>query len=46
MPFKDESFVFVASNGVLMHLETIEMADEAIAELTRVTKKEGQFIRI
>ena len=41
MPFKDESFDFVASNGVLMHLETIEMADEAIAELSRVAKKGG-----
>lgn len=41
MPFPNESFDFVASNGVLMHLETIEMASQAISELTRVTKHGG-----
>jgi SAM-dependent methyltransferase len=41
LPFANESFDFVASNGVLMHLETVEMASQAITELTRVTKHGG-----
>jgi len=41
MPFSNESFDFVASNGVLMHLETVEMASHAITELARVTKHGG-----
>ena len=41
LPFPDESFDFVASNGVIMHLETVEMAKTALAELSRVARKGG-----
>ena len=37
LPFDDEAFDFVTSNGVLMHLESIEMAKTALSELARVT---------
>ncbi len=43
LPFEDESFDFVASNGVIMHLETKESAAEAVRELSRVTKKGGRL---
>ncbi len=41
LPFADESFDFVASNGVLMHLESAIEAEKALCELARVTKKGG-----
>jgi SAM-dependent methyltransferase len=41
LPFPDESFDFVTSNGVLMHLETVEMAEFALAELSRVARQGG-----
>ena len=41
LPFEDESYDFVASNGVLMHLETPEMATLALRELSRVTRSQG-----
>jgi ubiquinone/menaquinone biosynthesis C-methylase UbiE len=41
LPFDDESFDFVASNGVIMHLETEDLASQALRELSRVTKKGG-----
>jgi SAM-dependent methyltransferase len=41
LPFEDNSFDFVASNGVLMHLETVEMARTALGELIRVAKSGG-----
>ena len=41
LPFGDESFDFVASNGVIMHLETMADASVAIQELSRVTKRGG-----
>jgi SAM-dependent methyltransferase len=41
IPFADETFDFVVSYGVIMHLETTEMAGKAISELTRVTKMPG-----
>ena len=41
IPFSDETFDFVVSYGVIMHLETIEMAAKAIKELSRVTKNPG-----
>lgn len=41
LPFADDSFDFVASNGVIMHLEGIDQARAALRELTRVTKKGG-----
>jgi len=43
LPFDDESFDFVASNGVIMHLETEDLARQALRELSRVTKKGGYF---
>ena len=41
LPFADNSFDFVAANGVIMHLETIDHCVTALRELTRVTKKGG-----
>lgn len=41
LPFEDESFDFVASNGVLVHLHDKEQAEKAMKELARVTKKGG-----
>jgi ubiquinone/menaquinone biosynthesis C-methylase UbiE len=43
LPFSDETFDFVASNGVLMHLETVDMASVAIKELSRVARGGGAF---
>ena len=43
LPFGDEAFDFVASNGVLMHLESIEMAKTALRELARVTVGGGRL---
>ncbi|MFM8719357.1 MAG: class I SAM-dependent methyltransferase, partial [Chthoniobacterales bacterium] len=39
IPFPDETFDFVVSYGVLMHLETIELASTGISELARVARK-------
>jgi ubiquinone/menaquinone biosynthesis C-methylase UbiE len=41
LPFNDGEVDFMASNGVLMHLETKQMAADALKELTRVTKVGG-----
>jgi ubiquinone/menaquinone biosynthesis C-methylase UbiE len=41
LPFADNSFDFVISNGVVMHLETIALAEKAMAELTRVAAPGG-----
>jgi ubiquinone/menaquinone biosynthesis C-methylase UbiE len=41
IPFPENSFDFVASNGVLMHLDGKEQAAQALKELTRVTKPGG-----
>jgi len=41
LPFPDESFDFVASNGVLMHLQNLEMAKCALVELSRVARVGG-----
>ncbi len=41
LPFEDESFDFVASNGVIMHLESQEDAAIALSELGRVAKRGG-----
>lgn len=41
IPLPDESFDFVCSNGVIMHLDGIEEAEKAISEMGRVTKKGG-----
>jgi len=43
LPFGDESFDFVASNGVIMHLETLTDASIALKELSRVTKRGGSL---
>jgi SAM-dependent methyltransferase len=36
LPFPDASFDFVASNGVLMHLESVDAAERAFAEHSRI----------
>lgn len=41
LPFANENFDFVASNGVIMHLETVEMAELAVNELSRVARTGG-----
>jgi SAM-dependent methyltransferase len=41
IPFANESFDFVVSNGVLMHLASQDDAILAVKELSRVTKKGG-----
>lgn len=41
LPFDDNSFDFVVSNGVIMHLETLDNARLALKELARVTKPNG-----
>jgi len=41
LPFDNDTFDFVASNGVLMHLESIEMAKTALEDLARVTTVGG-----
>jgi ubiquinone/menaquinone biosynthesis C-methylase UbiE len=46
LPFADESFDFVASNGVIMHLKTTDDAVTALSELSRVTKKVEVFTYI
>ena len=43
LPFEDESFDMVCSNGVLMHLSDMAEIKKAFAELTRVTKRGGWF---
>lgn len=41
LPFPDNTFDLTCSNGVLMHLETVESAEIAIKELIRVTRPGG-----
>jgi ubiquinone/menaquinone biosynthesis C-methylase UbiE len=41
LPFEDEQFDFVFSNGVLMHLYDMEQINRAFAELSRVTRPGG-----
>lgn len=41
LPFPDESFDMVFSNGVLPHLANQNQIDKAFSELARVTKKGG-----
>lgn len=41
LPFDDDSFDFVASNGVIMHLSGVEVAERAFDEMARVTKPGG-----
>lgn len=41
LPFGDDSFDFVINNGVLMHLESVELAERAMKELARVTDRGG-----
>lgn len=41
IPAADNSFDFVASNGVIMHLDTVAEAEKAISELCRVCKPGG-----
>ena len=43
LPFENNSFDFVASNGVIMHLETVQEASIAIKELSRVTANGGHL---
>lgn len=41
LPFDDNSFDFVASNGVIMHLSGVDVAERAFDEMARVTKPGG-----
>ena len=41
LPFPDDTFDLVCSNGVIMHLETVELAETALIELARVVKPGG-----
>lgn len=43
LPFADNSFDLVISNGVVMHLESVQRAERALDELTRVTASGGCF---
>jgi ubiquinone/menaquinone biosynthesis C-methylase UbiE len=43
LPFDDNSFDFVASNGVIMHLNGVDVAERAFAEMARVTKRGGML---
>lgn len=43
LPFKDNSFDFVINNGVIMHLESVDAASQAIRELGRVTARGGSL---
>jgi ubiquinone/menaquinone biosynthesis C-methylase UbiE len=43
LPFANESFDFVVSNGVIMHLASLDDAILAVQELSRVTKKGGRL---
>lgn len=43
LPFQDKEFDFVASNGVLVHLNDVIQAEKAFAELSRVTKEGGHL---
>ena len=43
LPFPDASFDMVTSNGVWMHLESVELADQAFREHARVTKPGGSL---
>lgn len=43
LPFKDNSFDLVINNGVIMHLETVQMAERGISELARVTDRGGSM---
>ena len=41
LPFDNDSFDFVASNGVIMHLSGVDLAERAFDEMARVTKPGG-----
>lgn len=41
LPFRDESFDMVFSNGVLPHLADVKQVEQAFSELARVTKPGG-----
>lgn len=43
LPYEDESFDFVACNGVLVHLADLNEVEQAFAECARVLKKGGYF---
>ncbi len=43
LPFPDNSFDITFSNGVLMHLGSMEQIERAFKELSRVTKPGGYF---
>ena len=43
LPFPDASFDVVASNGVWMHMGSVELADQAFREHARVTKSGGSL---
>ena len=41
LPFQDSTFDFVISSGVIMHLESVALAEKALDEMTRVTRNGG-----
>ncbi len=43
LPFESETFDFVTSNGVLVHLNDVAQAEKSFDELARVTKKGGNL---
>ena len=43
LPFEDSSFDFVASNGVIMHLNGTDEAERAFDEMARVTRQGGSL---
>jgi len=43
LPFGKNEFDFVASNGVIMHLDGIDLAEKAFKELGRVTRPGGSL---
>ncbi|CCF72656.1 tRNA (carboxymethyluridine(34)-5-O)-methyltransferase [Babesia microti strain RI] len=44
MPFKDESFDVCLSIAVIHHLSTFERRSQALAEMARVTKNNGELL--
>lgn len=46
IPHPDNSFDFVACHGVMLHLNTIEEAEQAFSELSRVLRPDGYLYTV